>query len=159
MKVAAFDLVPTHNFFVLAWLVPEEPYVDWTQEHTDQGFAWLPGSITYSLIGNPIDLHLTVETGENCDEDVSPSASRVIRLPFEVPDGIDLAVSTISEPKCFPLPAGPYTVQFEYWGDGYVEDEAFARLRFCPGTGEPKILRADRYLKIPPVLRMDGRPA
>jgi hypothetical protein len=49
-------------------------------------------------------------------------------------------------------------VQLEYWGDGYVEDEAVARLRFCPGTGEPKILRADRYMKVPETLRMDGRP-
>lgn len=154
----SFNLVPTHNFFTLTRLDIERPFAEWRQDDIDQGFVWMPGSISYSLVGNPLGISISVETCDSCDEDISSQATRIIRLPFDVLDGVDLGLTTIASPDRFSLPGGPYMVQFEYWGDGYVEDDAWARLRFRPGRTEPAVLRTDKYMKVPPMLRLDGKP-
>ncbi|WP_437955259.1 competence protein ComJ [Sorangium sp. So ce119] len=133
----------------------KNPFNDWTDRHTAQGFSWRPGSVSFRTLDAEGSATVTVEKGTTLD--VSPSTIRAIHVPFHVPTGVGVEVGTIIETVEFELPAGDYTLLFEH---GRRDSSGmWCKFRFVPGTTYPRVLRADEALSPEEELLMDAQPA
>ena len=130
-----------------------EPYNDWTRVHSQQGFAWRPGTVSFAT------LDITPTTIEVClgaEAHLRPDAIRAIRVPFDVGRlGVNV-VSTNS--RALQVPTGNYSLTFEQ-GQENAGQRLWTVLTFVPDKHPaPAVLRADSELSPPPTLVMTAEP-
>jgi hypothetical protein len=112
----------------------KRPFNDWTARHVRQGFAWRKrsvsfrtlhsGGLTVLSIINPTSLSLL------------GSCVRAITVPFEVTEGMELAVASIGQELGFDLEPAVYQLTFEH---GILDNQPWVRLHFIQ-TAEPVFL-------------------
>jgi hypothetical protein len=119
------------------------------QLHLDQGFAYRPGSVTFFLTQDCLEMEMNVYLMDKMPP-VDKKAEQVIETPFEILPGDELFIDNFSgtDPDMAEhLPAGTYTLRFEQGKDGEDEGSGMAylwgRLIWVP-TENPvaKILKA-----------------
>lgn len=135
-----------------------KPFNDWLDEHVSQGFAWRPGSVSFGTLENAGPLTAEISRSRTFDESAS-QASRVIVVPFSVPEHGGVELASIASGVSLELPAGEYELTFEH---GIDEDgKMWARFCFCAVDAPvaPRIIRADAELSPPDELVMTAHPA
>ena len=154
----SFSLFVTYSQVAIFKASLENPFNDWTESHIRQGFAWRPGSVSFQTIedGGTHAIEVVVEAGA---VEISSQATRVIEVPFEVPDDRPVQIASISDEVSIEISPGRYTLRFEYIrskNDG----EPTIRLVFTP-SGNPKfqIVRADPELRPADQLIVTADPA
>ena len=136
----------------------DQPFNDWRQEHVDQGFAWRPGSVSFSTLvhSGRIAVSIVVEEVESTD---FRSPSRVIVVPFVVPGHGEVEVATMTGSGRLSMQPGAYSLTYKHG----VSDEGdmWAAFVFCR-TFTPvdaRIELADQRLMVPERLVMSAEPA
>jgi hypothetical protein len=94
----------------------EQPYNDWDEEHTAQGFSWRLGSVSSAVENNigPVSVDLTVG-------DLPPhtvGSSTAIRVPFDVPPSGRVEIGSIMSGVEVAIPHGQYALYFIAPGSG-----------------------------------------
>jgi hypothetical protein len=120
----------------------------WTDRHVEQGFIWIPASVSFGLL-HDFGRHV-VEVYLDTNLQTQPEAVRAIVVPFSVlPDG-QIKLSNCADTHVTSLPEGEYALLFEtgYIGDTIPDDldqaEFWVRLTFVPQRDtQPTILVAD----------------
>ena len=135
-----------------------DPFNDWSDEHVHQGFAWRPGSVSFATLEDAGPLAADVYRSRAFDESAS-SASRVISVPFSVPEHGGVELASIASGVPLELAEGEYELTFEHGlGNG---GKMWARFYFraveTPVT--PRIIRADAELSPPDEFVMTAHPA
>ncbi|MGZ3638978.1 MAG: competence protein ComJ [Ktedonobacterales bacterium] len=163
------------------------PFNNWTQIHSNQGFTWRSGSVSFRTFDtdNP-EASVLVELRDSFIP--QPLAVRIIEVPFDV-GGTDAELTTpIGESWILDIPPGHYAVYFAIepelegaqgvgggWSCtstsmGYDADEGGTsesdavwhyHLTFVPSAErvQAAIIRADKQLSPPSTLLMDAEPA
>jgi hypothetical protein len=113
---------------------------EWTPAHVAQGFAWRPGVVSFATLSaaGRHSVELLVGSG---DVPILSSATRVIEVPFRVPESGKVAIMTVTDERQADLPRGDYGLRFEACPD--------LKIRFLfikRENSEFRILRADRDL-------------
>lgn len=133
------------------------PYNDWTDEHVVQGFAWRPGSVSFSTLeaAGPIQIRVNLGGGNDWEQSI---ALRIIAVPFCVPKHGQVDVATIANSVQLSIPAGEYELVFEH---GLGEGTMWAILTLSPAETrmDARVIRADSMLSPPPKLIMTAVPA
>lgn len=136
----------------------DHPFNDWRPEHVDQGFAWRPGSVSFSTLVQSGRIAVSI-TLAGVEDEVRRDASRVIVVPFFVPGHGEVEVATISGSAAFSMRPGAYSLTFSH---GVLDGgDMWAKFVFAR-TLEPieaKIELADQLLKVPERLVMSADPA
>jgi hypothetical protein len=135
----------------------DNPFNDWSDEHVAQGFAWRPGSVSFGTLENAGTLAADVYRSKTFDES-SSSASRVIAVPFSVPEHGNVEVTSIANGLSLQLPAGEYELTFEHGIDDRGMWACFY-FRAVAATVDPRIVRADAELTPPATFVMAAQPA
>lgn len=127
--------------FSVALSTQQTPFPDWRPEHIAQGFALLPGAACFDVLRNTISLLLEIHLeSESCGQ-VCESAIRAVMVPFDVPEGVGVAIVNISTFETLEVPPGEYTLQLEQWpGEDGI---AHGRLLFCAKRRPAQVLRTD----------------
>lgn len=152
--MASITLPFSHSQLAVFRAGMRDPFNDWEDAHVEQGFAWRPGSVSFSTLDEGGDIDIDVIAKKKWSSD--PAAARVIRVPFEVPeDGIEIA--SIISGETVDVPAGRYDLYYE---TGKKGESLWSRFTFVPSDNpQAEILKADPELKPPKVLMMEARPA
>lgn len=91
----------------------EQPFNDWTDQHVSQGFAWRPGSVSFSakveVSRHDIEINVAKHIGA-----VHPEAVRAVEVPFEIPADGAIEIGSIAETVPLLLPAGSYLLRCEF---------------------------------------------
>jgi hypothetical protein len=152
--VAKITLPVSHSQLAVFHAGMRDPFNDWEDAHVEQGFAWRPGSVSFSTLDEGGDIGIDVVREKKWS--IDPAAARVIRVPFEVPeDGIEIA--SIISGQAVDVPAGRYNLYYE---TGKKGESLWCRFTFVPSDNpQAEILKADSVLKPPKRLTMKARPA
>jgi hypothetical protein len=155
--MAQFNLDVSYNQVSVFDAKLDSPFNDWADEHVAQGFAWRPGSVSFGTLENAGTLAVDVFRSKEFEE--SSTASRIIVVPFSVPDHGLIEVASIASGVSLELPPGEYELTFEHGidTDGQMWATFYFRLVDTPAT--PRVLRADAELSPPPALVMSAPPA
>ncbi|MCC6553654.1 MAG: hypothetical protein IT372_11625 [Polyangiaceae bacterium] len=133
----------------------DRPFNDWTDEHVKQGFSWRPGSVSFATLDDGGPLRVRVSSAPF--ETSSSRASRVIQVPFEVPEYGEVDVASIGQAVTLELPSGTYALLFEHGRD---EHGMWATFHFVRSDlARPEIIRADPEIHPPEALIMTAQPA
>jgi hypothetical protein len=145
MMQISFDLHVSYSQVAIFQSALAEPFNDWKVQHVAQGFAWRPGSVSFSTLLEDgvyvIELDVVGEV-----QPVSPGAIRAIEVPMEVVGDGAMEVASISDSVSLTLPTGQYCLRCELFRD---EDQSKPRLKLIFTRSETcafSILRADRRL-------------
>jgi Competence protein J (ComJ) len=132
------------------------PFNNWTEQHVAQGFAWRPGSVSFRTLD---DGALAVSVTRTRRFDESSTATRVIRVPFEVPVGKRVEIGSIFDSQQIELPAGDYALIFEHGHDS--DGKMWCNLIFetVVQAVQASVLRADKELRPSEQLLMEAEPA
>jgi hypothetical protein len=132
------------------------PFNNWTEQHVAQGFAWRPGSVSFRTLD---DGALAVSVTRTRRFDESSTATRVIRVPFEVPVGKRVEIGSMFDSQQIELPTGDYALIFEHGYDS--EGKMWCNLLFEPVVQavQASVLRADKELRLSEQLLMEAEPA
>lgn len=138
------------------------PFNDWRPEHELQGFSWRPGSVSFGTSDSDVPAaRVIVELAG--DYAASPSAVRIIRVPFSVDrSGLEVTSPTNGAFE-LPVSSGHYALYFSI--EPTEDDQGGApwqyRLTLVPDeeTVEAVIIRADGELRPPERLLMEAEPA
>ena len=154
MKLRALDI--SYAQLAVFQSALAEPFNDWTDACLAQGFAWRPGSVSFSTIepSGPIE----VDVVRGAPALASSSASRIIAVPFSIAEDEAVDVASIGDGEVLMLPAGSYRLTFEH---GLLEGGSmWCRLSFEAVSGEvkPEVVRAGDLVPNEPLL-MDASPA
>ncbi|HRI66419.1 MAG TPA: competence protein ComJ [Polyangium sp.] len=144
-QVAVFDTCLKH------------PFNDWSDEHVAQGFAWRPGSVSFSTLEPAGELVVRVERSA-ASPDVT-NAERAISVPFSVPIHGAIEIATIARSFAIEFVAGEYELSFVH--GRRIDGTMTATFHFRPVESQtnPKILRADSALAPAPEFVMNAHPA
>lgn len=151
-----FDPLLTYSFMTVHSPNLSRPFNQWAHVHSDQGFSWRPGSVSFGTIDSNGPFPTTVELRKSYIP--SSQAIRIIKVPFEVgPEGIIFSDPNEGWPVL--IPAGYYAVYFAIEPIG--EDVWRYTITFVPSESEVKaeIIKADNLLSPPPELLMEAEPA
>jgi len=61
----------------------EHPYNDWTAAHTEQGFSWRPGSVSFATQAADGEVAVVIQHGGPLPD--AEQLMTLIRVPFDVP--------------------------------------------------------------------------
>ncbi|WP_244067537.1 competence protein ComJ [Bradyrhizobium sp. Ce-3] len=137
----------------------KDPYNDWTEQHSSQGFTWRPGSVSFRSM---------VEAGQHAAEihvvnhaaPVHPDAVRAVEVPFEVPADGAIEVGSISETIPLKLPPGSFLLRCEFFQPSGTNEDERVRLTFAKkDTPRFAVVRADPELSVGNELLTTARPA
>jgi hypothetical protein len=134
-----------------------EPFSDWSEEHVAQGFAWRPGSVSFATLDDGGVLR--VSTTSKPFDDSRSTATRVIQVPFDVPERGSVELASIgASATTLELRPGSYELTFEH---GIDEKGMWATFHFVSASKPvlAKVLRADGGLSPPDALVMSAEPA
>jgi hypothetical protein len=158
MNLRSLSVFVTYSQVAVFQASLENPFNFWTSSHVDQGFAWRAGSASFQTIEeggtHAIDVVVDADAAE-----ISSEATRVIEVPFEVPDDGAVLIGSISEEVSISIRPGSYALRFEYIPSKDGSDPTI-RLVFIP-SGEAKfqIVRVDSKLRPPDQLVVTADPA
>jgi hypothetical protein len=124
----------------------EQPFNSWTERHVKQGFSWRPGSVSFATIKEAGQHLVIIDFASGYVDNLSSDATRIIEVPFEVPQSGAMEVASISSSTPVSLPSGSYALRFEYFN---MADAAEPTIRFLfmqTETPSFKIWRGDADL-------------
>ena len=135
-----------------------QPFNDWEPRHVTQGFAWRLGSVSFRTLVETglhrIEIERVQHIGEVCE-----NALRVVEVPFEVPEGGEIEIGSITETFPVFIQPGKYRLRCEFMGFDDVL-EAVARLTFAVDDSPTfNIVVADSELKYEGDLLTEANPA
>jgi len=91
----------------------ERPFNEWTEKHVIQGFSWRPENVAFATVEEG-GQHV-VEVAIDFDQrEPSRDVVRIIDVPFEVPNGGDIEIASISDGLPLNMQPGSYQLRFEY---------------------------------------------
>lgn len=128
----------------------DEPFNDWQPQHIQQGFAWRPGSVSFSTLldTGEVDIHINIGA-----VDVDEPSECLIEVPFTVPEHGQLSVASIMDEQELELQPGDY--QLVYNASGHR-----VSLSFVPsGEHAFRIHKQDDAAKSLTVLSTQAQPA
>lgn len=135
-----------------------QPFNDWSDDHVLQGFAWRPGSVSFGTLTSAGPTSIEVSCSREFDNAKS-SASRVIVVPFSVPEHGDVEVGSISSSAVICVAPGEYELTFEHGLNGAGEMWVHLHFRAVAHPVEPRIVRADEAIAQPAQFVMTAEPA
>ena len=114
----------------------EHPYNDWNAAHTEQGFSWRPGSVSFAA--QPADAEVTIEIQNGGALPDAEHSLALIRVPFDVPPSGVIEVGSIMSGVEVCLPAGAYALYFLH----PLATGGLFRLTFISAKGaQPAVLK------------------
>jgi hypothetical protein len=131
-----------------------DPFNDWSDAHTRQGFSWRPGSVSFGTISDSIDYSLTLEI---VPEPVQVSGALcAIAVPFTVPASGRVEVGGVMGGHALQLPPGHYRLFFHDFGEACA-----IRLVLVPSTADalPEIIKEYGDVRRPTSYVMHAIPA
>jgi len=144
----------SHSQIAVFQIGLENPFNDWEDIHVEQGFAWRPGSVSFSTLDEGGILDIEVLVKKVWREGVA--AIRVIRVPFVV-SATGVEIASIISGQTVDIQPGRYSIYYE---TGKKDDSYWCLFTFVPDDYPiPEIIRADSGLKPPKALFMEARPA
>jgi hypothetical protein len=90
----------------------QRPFNQWNDRHVRQGFSWRPGSAAFRTIEEEGQHHVMLMVDTD-DGDPTPSAVRVMEVPFEVPASGEIEIGSTSDSFSIRIPPGVYQLRFE----------------------------------------------
>lgn len=156
MSMRSFKLSVSHSQVVIFDPSLPRPFNFWTKRHSNQGFAWRPGSVAFRTVagGGP---HLVTVSVMAAAVDVPADAVRVIQVPFEVPPSGKIEVASVPDSKALQIQPGLYQLRFECLNGKSVPE---INLIFTKeDTPTFAILRSDSELSTVGELLLDAEPA
>ncbi|MDB4988028.1 MAG: hypothetical protein JWN04_3206 [Myxococcaceae bacterium] len=140
--MASFDLHVSHRQVTVFAAHLDSPFSEWNGRHVAQGFAWRRESVSFRTFD---DGPLSITAVRKPEAESAPTATRIIRVPFEVPENGQLKVASHKSIKELHLPSGMYDLTFAHGLD--IEGQ-WCTLTFsaCATASEPAVLRADAEL-------------
>lgn|SRR5262245_48780633 len=90
----------------------ENPFNTWTEEDVARGFAWRLGSVSFRTLEEGGRHRIEVIVAESVE--ISPHATRVVQVPFEVPTHGSTEIASIADGISISMPSGTYQLRFEY---------------------------------------------
>jgi hypothetical protein len=108
-----FELLVSYHQIVVFRLDLDAPFNDWTEGHTNQGFAWRPGSVAFATV--EVDPPHEVEV-LTTSEPVAALDGAVwhVEVPFKVPPGGRLGIaSVLTEDYVCDIAPGRYQLRYE----------------------------------------------
>ena len=150
-----FSLVVAYSQIAVFQSSLENPFNEWTDRHVAQGFAWRPGSVSFGTLDGDGQISVRVQVTSHFTP--SPSAVRVIQVPFRVRSDRTIEIATTTNSMKVELDEGEYLLVFEH-GRG-VEGRMWANFWFTHGTGAAAILSADPEISPDAELLMNAQPA
>jgi hypothetical protein len=136
----------------------KDPFNDWTDEHVAQGFAWRPASVSFGTLDSAGAMKIDVSATSDFDEKSSP-ATRVIAVPFTVPESGTIEIASIGDSVIVQMPPGEHELIYEHGRDAGRSMWAYLYFRPVEAPVDAKIVRADAELSPPPRLVMTASPA
>lgn len=136
----------------------QAPFNDWTDDHVAQGFAWRPGSVSFGTLRSAGLMAVVVSTSKGFDEQ-SSRATRVISVPFTVPEAGAVEVASIGSSVIAEIPPGEYELTFEHGLDDHGAMWANFYFKLIQAPVVAMIRRADPELVPPHRLVMTANPA
>lgn len=158
MASVKFEIFITYSQIAIFDPELEIPFNDWTQQHSEQGFSWRPGSVSFGTLvdGGEMDVEIYIGT----EKELYSATKRAIVVPFLVLDSGVIEVASISDSKIIEIPSGNYALLFETGFDEENDNKPWCKFSFTKKEKvEPKILRADDELKPIYPLLMEAIPA
>jgi hypothetical protein len=158
MNVRSFSLMVLYSQVAIFRASVENPFSDWTESLVRQGFAWRADSASFQTIegGGTHAVEVVVDAGT---AEISSQATRVIEVPFEVPDDGSVRIGSIADEVSISIPPGSYALRFECIPSQDGSDPAI-RLVFTPSKAPRfQIVRADSELRPPDQLVVTAHPA
>ncbi len=156
--MAQFTLEVSYSQVALFDAKLQSPYNDWTDEHVAQGFAWRPGSVSFGTLDDAGPLAVEAFRTKVLDE-ASSNATRIIVVPFSVPEHGEIEIASISSDVSITLPPGEYEVTFEH---GKSEDQGMWANFYFRAVSAPvsaRVIRVDAELRPPTDLVMAAQSA
>jgi hypothetical protein len=148
MTSEAFDLEVSHSQITVFPSKLDKPINAWTQRHSDQGFAWRPGSVSFGTVEGSGTHSVEVAIVDHAG-DVSAEAIRVIEVPFEVPADDVIEVGSVPGEVHVTVPPGSYLLRCEFLPPTGEEYEGSIRLMFArKDTPRFAVVRADEEIII-----------
>jgi hypothetical protein len=155
--MATFSLEVSHAQVAVFDPRLAQPFNDWTDVHVAQGFAWRPGSVSFSTLEGAGPIAVSVGIGRGRTQSAQPERS--IAVPFSVPPHGEVEVATISASRQLQLAGGEYELLFSH---GRTQDGTmWAELTFTlvESPVQARIVLADEALSPPGRLVMEATPA
>lgn len=129
----------------------DAPFNDWNTQHAQQGFAWRPGSVSFTTM---LDSG-RVEVGVSVRQQAVPDEHAWCRIevPFVVPPHGQVAVASIMDEHELDLQPGAYQLHYE-------ARQTHVRLTFTPSREAVfRIHKQDDPTKSLVVLTTEAEPA
>jgi len=133
----------------------ENPFNEWTPQHSAQGFSWRPGSVSFGTLVESGDARILIHLGPGPDPD--SGIIRAIRVPFRVPESGIVEVASIEDSTRLELPNGEYELTFQTGRSDGTETITLVFERKSGSTAE--IVIRDSKLQPRYPLLMDANPA
>ena len=137
-----FEIDVSHLQIAIFHAGLENPFNQWTQAHTDQGFSWRPESVSF----RPLDDGKAATYVETVRElALRPDTIRAIQVPFRVPENDLIEIGSIIESRVIEMKPGTYQLLYQTGFD--KQDVMWCEFGFRE-TEKPtfQILRADEEL-------------
>lgn len=131
------------------------PFNDWTERHSEQGFAWRPSSVSFRTLD--VDGPISVSVVRTTAFQPSPSALRIIQVPLRVLKGGALEIATIVNSAEIAIAGGEYVLVFEHGRD--EQGSMWCAFHLIKGSAPAAVLRADPELSPGSELLMEALPA
>ncbi|MEP7455226.1 competence protein ComJ [Phyllobacterium sp. SB3] len=103
----------------------ENPFNDWNDRQYTQGFSWREGSVSFAVPDG--DTAFVEVLTENERSELSGEPSRVILVPFEIPQN-QVVIASIMDERPTVLGAGKYQLTFELLEGGVQGGETYEKL-------------------------------
>lgn len=91
----------------------DQPFNDWHPHHTQQGFAWRPGSVSFSTLLDTDKVQVQVNIGAVDAHEICVCR---IEVPFTVPEHRQVSVASILDEQELELEPGDYQLTYEASG-------------------------------------------
>lgn len=134
----------------------QQPFNDWADGHVAQGFAWRPGSVSFSTLREGGSLETSLIIGEFS---TTRTIERAIVVPFSVPDHGEIEIASISQSCALAVKPGEYRLTFFH---GLLSEDAMwatFSLQVALGPVVPQIVIAGGALRPPQRFLMTAQPA
>lgn len=160
--IAEFDILVDYSQILVHLSTVARPGLLWDDDHVTQGFAYLPGIVSFGMPDH--DGVCLVQVDTKAEIAVAPAAIWALSVPFDVSVS-PVKIGTIFTKHDVAVPLGNYNLVFAVaQGKGVSrpsseEDYAYVvRIDFCPSENPDfRILKKGGEVTTDTVLRRDAR--
>ena len=114
MDQVIFPIEVSHGQLAVFQSALSRPFNAWTTKHVQQGFAWQPKSASFVTLVES-GTHLIEVVVSDRENSLSEDALRVIEVPFENIEGVEIEVGSISDSRAINLPVGRFTLRCQFF--------------------------------------------